>query len=165
MRKKSRKLEPEEIKRQLDALSDESDAELEKSSVLSEKIERKSDQTERKSDQTERKSDQTERLFDQTERISDQTYLDEPLNVDTVVHEGSEQDLNLEEPVNDDTVVEEGAEQDYTINSLLGLTVDPRNMTQELPMKHGLSVYPTRSFYSEMIELDNLQPSKKVCWF
>ena len=151
MRKKSRKLEPEEIKRQLDALSDESDAELEKSSVLSEKIERK--------------SDQTERLFDQTERISDQTYLDEPLNVDTVVHEGSEQDLNLEEPVNDDTVVEEGAEQDYTINSLLGLTVDPRNMTQELPMKHGLSVYPTRSFYSEMIELDNLQPSKKVCWF
>ena len=158
MRKKSRKLEPEEIKRQLDALSDESDAELEKSSVLSEKIERKSDHTERK-------SDQTERLFDQTERISDQTYLDEPLNVDTVVHEGSEQDLNLEEPVNDDTVVEEGAEQDYTINSLLGLTVDPRNMTQELPMKHGLSVYPTRSFYSEMIELDNLQPSKKVCWF
>ena len=151
MRKKSRKLEPEEIKRQLDALSDESDAELEKSSVLSEKIERK--------------SDQTERLFDQTERISDQTYLDEPLNVDTVVHEGSEQDLNLEEPVNDDTVVEEGAEQDYTINSLLGLTVDPRNMTQELPMKHGLSVYPTRSFYSEMIELDNLQASKKVCWF
>ena len=151
MRKKSRKLEPEEIKRQLDALSDESDAELEKSSVLSEKIERK--------------SDQTERFFDQTERISDQTYLDEPLNVDTVVHEGSEQDLNLEEPVNDDTVVEEGAEQDYTINSLLGLTVDPRNMTQELPMKHGLSVYPTRSFYSEMIELDNLQASKKVCWF
>ena len=151
MRKKSRKLEPEEIKRQLDTLSDESDAELEKSSVLSEKIERK--------------SDQTERFFDQTERISDQTYLDEPLNVDTVVHEGSEQDLNLEEPVNDDTVVEEGAEQDYTINSLLGLTVDPRNMTQELPMKHGLSVYPTRSFYSEMIELDNLQASKKVCWF
>ena len=158
MRKKSRKLEPEEIKRQLDALSDESDAELEKSSVLSEKMERKSDHTERK-------SDQTERLFDQTERISDQTYLDEPLNVDTVVHEGSEQDLNLEEPVNDDTVVEEGAEQDYTINSLLGLTVDPRNMTQELPMKHGLSVYPTRSFYSEMIELDNLQASKKYAGF
>ena len=137
MRKKSRKLEPEEIRRKLDALSDQSDEELEK-------IERKSDQTERK---------------------SDQTYLNEPLNVDTVVHGGSEQDLNLEELVNGDTVVEKCAEQDFTINSLLGLTVDPRNMAQELPMKHGLSVYPTQSFYSDMIELDNLQASKKVCWF
>ena len=91
--------------------------------------------------------------------------MDEPLNVDTVVHEGSEQDLNLEELVNGDTVVEKCAEQDFTINSLLGLTVDPRNMAQELPMKHGLSVYPTQSFYFEMIELDNLQASKKVCWF
>ena len=147
MRKKSRKLEPEEIRRhlrELDALSDQSDEELEK---------------------TERKSDQTERKSDQTERKSDQTYLDEPLNVDTVVHEGSEQDLNLEELVNDDTVVEKCAKQDFTINSLLGLTVDPRNMAQELPMKHGLSVYPTQSFYFEMIELDNLQASKKVCWF
>ena len=84
---------------------------------------------------------------------------------DTVVHEGSEQDLDLEELVNGDTVVEKCADQDFTINSLLGSTVDPRNMTQELPMKHGLSVYPTQSFYSEMIELDNLQASKKVCWF
>ena len=76
MRKKSRKLEPEEIRRhlqELDALSDQSDEELEK---------------------TEGKSDEIERKNDQTERKSDQTYLDEPLNVDTVVHEGSEQDLN-----------------------------------------------------------------------
>ena len=35
MRKKSRKLEPEEIRRHLAALSDESDEELEKSSLLS----------------------------------------------------------------------------------------------------------------------------------
>ena len=114
MRKKSRKLEPEEIRRhlrELDALSDQSDEELEKTEGKFDQTERKSDQTEsksdqterksdqterkfdqteRKSDQAERKSDQTERKFDQTERKSDQTYLDEPLNVDTVVHEGSE---------------------------------------------------------------------------
>ena len=62
MRKKSRKLEPEEIRRhlrELDALSDQSDEELEKTERKSDQAERKSDQTERKSDQTERKSDQT----------------------------------------------------------------------------------------------------------